>query len=246
MQESLEFSPHVGCPNNCKLCPQKQLMNAYKGNKVLGFADFVKMLSTVPRSIKIIFAGVSEPFLNPLFVKMCGYLDYKGYSFTIDSTLLNATPRDIDELAEMQHLTDFVYHLPDAVNFRMPVNYPMETLKELMNMIPSAKPVSLHKGFLSNLREVDASLKKYRGFGYCEALHTPHFMVLPNGNVQLCCMDFRLEHTIGNLLEENYSEIRQRLTGTFKLCHTCSVYHSLLRHVYSEVRKKIIRLEADV
>lgn len=41
---------------------------------------------------------------------------------------------------------------------------------------------------------------------------TPFFdrnVLLPNGDVVLCCMDYNLKHVIGNLLKQSYSEIFQ-------------------------------------
>lgn len=34
-----------------------------------------------------------------------------------------------------------------------------------------------------------------------------HFMLLPDGSVCLCCMDFGMKHVLGNLLEMSYKEI---------------------------------------
>jgi radical SAM protein with 4Fe4S-binding SPASM domain len=41
---------------------------------------------------------------------------------------------------------------------------------------------------------------------------TPFFdrnVLLPNGDVVLCCMDYDLKHIIGNLLEQTYEEMMQ-------------------------------------
>ena len=34
-----------------------------------------------------------------------------------------------------------------------------------------------------------------------------HNVLLPNGDVVLCCMDYSLKHKIGNLLEQDYYEM---------------------------------------
>lgn len=36
-----------------------------------------------------------------------------------------------------------------------------------------------------------------------------HFLLLPDGTVYLCCMDFGLKHEIGNLLYQSYAELRK-------------------------------------
>lgn len=34
-----------------------------------------------------------------------------------------------------------------------------------------------------------------------------HWVLLPDGTVVLCCMDFGLKHPLGNLLTDNYDDI---------------------------------------
>ncbi len=49
---------------------------------------------------------------------------------------------------------------------------------------------------------------RHEGQVFCSA--TPfydHNVLLPNGDVVLCCMDYNLKHIIGNLLEQNYYEM---------------------------------------
>ena len=58
-----------------------------------------------------------------------------------------------------------------------------------------------------------------------------HWVLLPDGTVVLCCMDFGMEHVIGNLLENTYGEIidgqpyknlrKEMLYGGDILCRKC-------------------------
>ena len=48
-----------------------------------------------------------------------------------------------------------------------------------------------------------------------------HNVLLPNGNVSLCCEDYNLEHIIGNLFEEEYNEIVPKPNTCFDLCNGC-------------------------
>ena len=48
-----------------------------------------------------------------------------------------------------------------------------------------------------------------------------HNVVLPNGDVSLCCMDYGLKHIIGNIFEQDYDDIIPAPFTTFKLCQTC-------------------------
>ena len=48
-----------------------------------------------------------------------------------------------------------------------------------------------------------------------------HNVMLPNGDVSLCCMDYGLEHILGNLLEQPYDEIMPENNTCFNLCKFC-------------------------
>ena len=48
-----------------------------------------------------------------------------------------------------------------------------------------------------------------------------HNVVLPNGDVSLCCMDYGLKHIIGNIYDQEYNDIVPKPLSCFKLCQTC-------------------------
>ena len=48
-----------------------------------------------------------------------------------------------------------------------------------------------------------------------------HNVMLPNGDVALCCMDYGLEHILGNLFEQPYDEIMPENNTCFNLCKFC-------------------------
>lgn len=48
-----------------------------------------------------------------------------------------------------------------------------------------------------------------------------HNVLIPNGDVSLCCMDYGLEHILGNLLTQEYDEIMPEPFSCFKLCKFC-------------------------
>jgi FkbM family methyltransferase len=48
-----------------------------------------------------------------------------------------------------------------------------------------------------------------------------HNVVLPNGDVSLCCMDYGLEHIIGNIYKQTYEEIIPEHKKCFNLCRFC-------------------------
>lgn len=48
-----------------------------------------------------------------------------------------------------------------------------------------------------------------------------HNVLLPNGEVSLCCEDYNLEHIIGNLFTEEYESIIPAPNTCFDLCRSC-------------------------
>ena len=48
-----------------------------------------------------------------------------------------------------------------------------------------------------------------------------HNIMLPNGDVSLCCMDYGLEHILGNLLEQDYEDVIPEDNTCFNLCKFC-------------------------
>lgn len=48
-----------------------------------------------------------------------------------------------------------------------------------------------------------------------------HNILLPNGDVSLCCMDYGLEHILGNLFEQEYNDILPEPYSCFNLCRFC-------------------------
>lgn len=48
-----------------------------------------------------------------------------------------------------------------------------------------------------------------------------HNVCLPNGDVVLCCMDYGLEHVLGNLMVESYENIIPEPYTCFEMCNKC-------------------------
>jgi FkbM family methyltransferase len=51
--------------------------------------------------------------------------------------------------------------------------------------------------------------------------HLYHNIMLPNGDVSLCCMDYSLKFIIGNLFEQSYEEIVPKPQSCFDMCRFC-------------------------
>ena len=51
--------------------------------------------------------------------------------------------------------------------------------------------------------------------------HLYHNIMLPNGDVSLCCMDYKLTYIIGNLLEQSYEEVAPKPQSCYDICRFC-------------------------
>jgi len=51
--------------------------------------------------------------------------------------------------------------------------------------------------------------------------HLYHNVMLPNGDISLCCMDYGLDHILGNLYEKSYEDIIPKAMTKFDLCNYC-------------------------
>lgn len=54
----------------------------------------------------------------------------------------------------------------------------------------------------------------------CEE-HLYHNILLPNGDVSLCCMDYGMDEILGNLFTQEYNDIMPEPQTTFELCKQC-------------------------
>jgi hypothetical protein len=51
--------------------------------------------------------------------------------------------------------------------------------------------------------------------------HLYHNVLLPNGDVCLCCMDYGLEHILGNLYTQEYEDLIPEAQSCYNLCNFC-------------------------
>jgi hypothetical protein len=46
-------------------------------------------------------------------------------------------------------------------------------------------------------------------------------VMLPNGDVVLCCQDYHMDHILGNIYEQSFAEIQPDPINSYELCKTC-------------------------
>ena len=233
MKDIIEFTTKIGCPVACMdYCPQDVLVRNYKSSeRLLTMDNFKKILSTVPKDVVVSFCGFCEPFANKDTMKMIKYAHDNGYKISLSSTLSGATREDVQQLIKIP-LELFMLHLPDGKHSNIPVTQEyMENVFTVMQKIPNIGFMSMNDNFTTCEREDVArglAGKKpyiYRLVNNCPNRKRPAVIVLPNGDVQFCCVDYTLKYKIGNLLEEDWATVHARFyekRNKFDICNYCS------------------------
>jgi hypothetical protein len=228
---AVEITTNVGCPVGCRYCPQKTFLSAYgriSPVRAMTLELFDACLGRIPRHVAIDFSGMSEPWGNPrcteMVVRACG----KGHEVRVHTTLVGMSARDLEILSRLP-LAAFRVHVPSAQGLEhisVDESY-LGLLLQAAAQIGSARFVCLgesaHPAVSAALRSAGAKIRiaspSHRADIPCVAGKPPILMrrgaircakdarynvLLPNGDVLLCCMDYGLRHVLGNLLSTDY------------------------------------------
>lgn len=246
LREFLEVTTAIGCPCNClQYCPQEIIKKNYQGERTLSFSNFVEAIENVPKNVAVYFSGFCEPFTNSECMKMINYTFEKGFSVGVDSTLLGASNDDVEKLIEYKYVR-FCLHLPDGKAFKLNDNSEhMNRVGMIMSHVRNLEFSIMNENFQSNKRENIARGRlppPSKAFYSCDKMTTPQMVLLPNGNLQLCCMDMSMSHTIGNLFKEKYVDARKKLLsnrGKYTLCRYCCFNIPPRRITIQNIRRRI-------
>jgi hypothetical protein len=243
--EYIEVTLNIGCPVQCsRFCPQEVLTQKYTSKeRIMTFETFKQILPKIPKRVQLNFAGFCEPFTNPDFIRILEFAASFGYKLQLFTTLHGATANDVERLVKIQ-FNSFALHLRDgtSVKFKATQEY-KDNVFRVLEAIPNVSLCLMNELFQTNNRENVARgiLPSPKTVGYCRKLETPQFVLLPNGDLTLCCMDFGLEHKVGNILDETYLTIRRRFLANKKapkLCSYCSASISQKQNMYNNIVQK--------
>lgn len=288
MNGTMEITTKIGCTMRCKYCPQSLLIREYTQDSkrpiMMSMDTFKQCIDKIPDYITIDFSGMCEPWLNPQCTDMVEYAAKAGHPIRIFTTLVGMAMNDIERLGRLE-VEQLVLHLPDAQgNASIPVD--ADYIKRLSVMIHTVearnKGISCH-GTLAqkvvplidqswnigselidragNLELEDIKHQETPGEIFCDlcGFELNHNVLLPDGSVVLCCMDYGMKHILGNLLTQSYEEIvsgevmnglRDGLhAGNSEiLCHSCSNARSTndLMRLYLNQKEETFKLWCDV
>lgn len=245
----LEITTHIGCPVDCVDCPQVLLRSRYTGQKMMDFEDYKRAIDKVPAGTRIDFSGMCEPFVNPHCTDMVLYAADKGFPLALYTTLQGATMKDWERLKDIRYEIVTI-HLPDAEgrsHFRITEEY-LDVLSawncdyySCHGRIDSRVAFSLkHRGVITLMHDRAGNLpvRPHMHINpncalYCitSGRAMDHNVLLPNGDVLMCCMDYGYTGLFGNLFTQSYEEVlnsdaaqamRRTLSEGESICRHCA------------------------
>jgi hypothetical protein len=196
------------------------------------------------------FSGITNMLL---------YSAERGHLIAAYTTLQGMSILDFERIKDVQY-DYFVIHIPDVEgNSRIIVNDKyLELLGKIVTTplkIASERQYSCHGTVPPEISKIigdsgriantmidragnldDASLLHHVNHGEIACIHNArnidHNVLLPDGTVLLCCMDYSMEHILGNLLHDTYENLfesaaAQKITRAFQdetiplLCRKC-------------------------
>jgi hypothetical protein len=196
----------------------------------MGFDVYTRCIDKVPVSVDIHFTGMCEPWLNPDCTQMLLYAHNKGHRIAASSTLVGMNIEDIDALAEVPFKI-FWLHLPSADGLEA-IHVDADYLKRLERILASPIAIrchfhgrSLHPALKSlsdhvhrqrisnrsgNVQTGDGrhAVRRNPGRITC-ARNLRCNVLLPSGDVVLCCNDYGMQHVLGNLCSDDYADLHR-------------------------------------
>lgn len=223
----LEITTHIGCPVNCTDCPQKLLRERYSGPADMDIDDYKRAIDKLPAGTRVDFSGMCEPFANKRCTDMILYAADKGLPLALYTTLQGATFKDYERLQGVQF--DVVtIHLPDNEN-RSHFNITDEYLQLLYlwecdnyschgKLDTRVQPFIKRRNMITYMHDragtVDCrphiTIDPDRPLRCCTSgYNMDHNVLLPDGSVIMCCMDYGMSGVFGNLFTQSYNDVLQ-------------------------------------
>jgi len=224
MNNHLEVTLTAGCPMMCSYCPQTNYIKGYKATnttskKNMSLEDYKVILKNVDHRINhVFFTGFTEALAHPEWDQFVEHTKSQGYKTTFNTTLYGATKEKIDRMVDLDvdveiHLTDSRIDIPEGMieyfaekykRSNAIFNFFTEKGRNLLPIKGDHRAIAAHSrgDNLEHIprRVISAPVR-------CNSNRFFSNVVIPNGDVSVCCSDFSLKHIMGNLLTQTLKEI---------------------------------------
>lgn len=252
------------CPQN--LLTSQYFKNDRNRVAKMSIETFKTCLNFFPKEYDISFGGMAEPFLNEHFVGMLKIACEEGRHVSLYTTLIGATTADIEEILNLP-LQFVVLHVADRKgyahipltedyyqNLARLVNARKANGEPFVNMCNAQAEADIRVEEICGDYEIFTEMTDRAGnLENEELIHNKiasgklscgnlgqemnNNILLPDGTVVLCCMDYGLKHILGNILTDTFEEImdgeemrkvKEGMNGNETLdilCRNCSYAH---------------------
>lgn len=231
---------------------------------VMSMDTFMTCLGHLPPKCHIMFCGMAEPFLNPKCADMIYQTYKSGRGIELYTTLVGTSAEEIKKIwdipmnyvnihaADMNGYADIPVTKEYFELFEKVIDHRRSDGKAFVNTCnaqgeehPRIKEICAGKVDISTILhdragnlDGDMLIRKRNDEGALSCTlcgqDLNHNVLLPDGTLLLCCMDYGMKHVLGNLKTETYEEImrgekiakiREGLMGNTDieiLCRSCS------------------------
>lgn len=240
-------------------------------DKLMSLETFSKCLEKLPINYRVVFSGFSEPLLNPDCIEMIKLACQSGRQVDLYTTLVGATGDVIDQICDIP-FRSVILHVADQYGYaRIPVSDQYyKNVEKLINTRkkdgarlidkcssqaePDPRIAEICSGKYDILTICHDRAGNLTGSGLFKAEYLTgpircvmgskprRSVLLPDGTLVLCCMDFGTKHVLGNLLENSYDEImngqemqkveqemEESRNGESVLCRRCSIAYPIAK-----------------
>lgn len=260
-----------------------QAYKKVRGPSSMSLEIFKSCIDKLPDDVTVDFTGFYEPFLNPDCTDMILYAADRGLPVRLSTTVMGLEPEQIDRfkhipfvkfsvhlpdtkkltriivderyMAALSRLTEagicnIGFHVHEGLDGPEAVHEEVDVLLVARNIEPENRWINTRAGNI----EIDAKRAPERLVGELEICpRIYHNVLLPSGDVALCCMDWDMKHMIGNLLETRYESLfespefktvmRGHLDDSIDiLCRGCEIARTkketLFRRMVSNIKAK--------
>jgi radical SAM protein with 4Fe4S-binding SPASM domain len=264
LEVSIHAGCSVGCDYCPQELYQRNYFSKDFSPRNMKKSDYeVVLKNTLGSSIeKILFAGYSENFLNPRATEFIITTFNAGFRIGLITTAIGLTKKDIYSLAKVPlerctislNPNHFEYDIKKRNNLLRTIECVFDNLPNSQAIIVAQKSQRTSNKINNLVSFCETHEVSYRfdwhdragnlltkpsthnpeiqGHYYCTRPLTN--VLQPNGDLSLCCMDWSLNHVIGNLLENSYTDIidRKPMTEILTNLYNGHINNQLCKHCH--------------
>lgn len=219
----------------------------------MSLEDYKTAIDKVPKGTRIDFSGMCEPFVNKSCSDMILYAAHKGFPLALYTTLQGATEEDYIKIKDVPFEV-ITIHIPDNEN-RSTFQITQEYLDLLAKwncstyschgtISPQVLPYINHnKGVITYIhdRAGNVDCRPHKSIAENKSIRCRqcgqdlnHNVLLPDGTLLVCCMDYGMTEIFGNLFTQSYEECINSITAK-ELRKKMNYGECICKHCYNAI-----------